>query len=364
MKKFFVVLLLILGCVPVAEATRRRAVQHPAPAVAPAAIVTAATQAADAALKAGVPAVQIAVSERGRIIYSAAFGVTDRESGTPVTPRSVLQTGSLTKQFTAAAIVRLAERGALTLDDRIEKFVPDFNPRGATITFRHLLTHTSGITSLPASEYVPQTRAQFMALVDQPLAFAPGTNWSYSNAGYKLLGYAIESIAGMPYAQFIETELVLPLGLADTGVCGAFDIPLPEGYGFAQGNWTPVPPSVMSVPFSAGAMCSTASDLVRWSDLMVRGAVVRPESYVAMTAPTPLTNNSVAPYGFGFFLQQQLGRPQVWHTGAINGFLSSLSYFPDEELAIAVIINANPTPPGVSPHLMAMTVARAALGIP
>ena len=363
MKRAFVVLLLIIGSVPVAEAARRRAVRPPVPVVAPAAIVNAATEAADAALKAGVPAVQIAVAERGRIIYSAAFGVTDRESGAPATPRSVLQTGSLTKQFTAAAIVRLAERGALALDDRIEKFVPDFNTRGATITFRHLLTHTSGITSLPASEYVPQTRAQFMALVDQPLAFAPGSNWSYSNAGYKLLGYAIESIAGVPYAQFIHEEFGVPLGLADTGVCGTYNLPVPEGYGIVQGNWTRVPPSVMSVPFSAGAICSTASDLVRWSDLMVRGAVVRPESYAAMTAQTLLTNNSVAPYGFGFFLQKQLGRPQVWHTGAINGFLSSLTYFPDDDLAIAVIINANPTPPGVAAHLIGMAVARAALGI-
>jgi D-alanyl-D-alanine carboxypeptidase len=364
MKKAFVVLLLILGFVPVAEATRRRGVRPAIAPVAPAAIVNAATEAADAALKAGVPAVQIAVSEHGRIIYSAAFGVTDRESGAPATPRSVLQTGSLTKQFTAAAIVRLAERGALSLDDRIEKFVPEFNPRGATITFRHLLTHTSGVSSLPASEYVPQTRAQFMALVDQPLAFPPGSNWSYSNAGYKLLGYAIESIAGVPYAQFIHEEFGVPLGLVDTGVCGTFGLPVPAGYGFVQGNWKPVPPSVMSVPFSAGAICSTASDLVRWSDLMVRGGVVRPESYAAMTVPTTLTTNSVAPYGFGFFLQPQLGRPQVWHTGAINGFLSSLTYFPNEELAIAVIINANPTPPGISAHLIAMDVARAALGIP
>ena len=363
MKRALAVLLLLLAHVPVAEATRRRAVRQPEPVVAPVAIVMAATDAAGAALKAGVPAVQIAVSERGRIIYSAAFGVTDRESGTPATPRSVLQTGSLTKQFTAAAILRLAERGALTLDDRIEKHVPEFNPRGATITFRHLLTHTSGITSLPASEYVPQTRAQFMALIDQPLAFAPGSNWSYSNAGYKLVGYAIESIAGMSYAQFIETEFAVPLGLADTGVCGTFDLPVPEGYGFVQGNWTRIPPSVMSVPFSAGSVCSTASDLVRWSNLMVSGSVVRPESYAAMTTPTPLTNNTVAPYGLGFSLQPQLGRRQVWHTGAINGFLSSLVHFPDEDITIAVIIDANPTPPGVSAHLIAMDVARAALGV-
>jgi CubicO group peptidase (beta-lactamase class C family) len=145
MTRALLVLLLILGQFPVAAATRRRAVRHPSVPIPPAALVTAARQAAEAALMAGVPAVQIAVSDGGQIIYSAAFGMADQESATAATPRSVLQIGSVTKQFTAAAILRLAERGALTLDDRIEKFVPEFDPRGATITLRHLLSHTSGV---------------------------------------------------------------------------------------------------------------------------------------------------------------------------------------------------------------------------
>ncbi|HEX2060686.1 MAG TPA: serine hydrolase domain-containing protein, partial [Thermoanaerobaculia bacterium] len=221
MTRALLALLLIVGQVPVAAAARRRAVQHPSAPIPPAAIVTAARQAAEAALMAGVPAVQIAVSDGGQVIYSAAFGMSDRESATAATPRSVVQVGSITKPFTAAAILRLAERGALTLDDRIEKFVPEYNPRGATITLRHLLSHTSGITAPPADDYSPLTREQFIKLIDgQPLAFTPGSKYTYSNAGYKLLGYAIESITGRPFAEFVHSEFALPLGLIDTDVCG------------------------------------------------------------------------------------------------------------------------------------------------
>ena len=363
MTRALLALFLTLVHVPVAEAARRRAVQHPAPDVAPAAIVTAARQAADAAIAVGVPAVQIAVSDGGRIIYSAAFGMSDRESATAATPRSVVQVGSITKPFTAAAILRLAERGALSLDDRIEKFVPEYNPRGATITLRHLLSHTSGLTGFSADDYSPLTRAQFIKLIDgQPLAFTPGSKYTYSNAGYKLLGYAIESITGRSFAEFVHSEFALPLGLLDTGVCGTSNLPLPEGYGVFQGAWTRIAAVDMSVPSSAGALCSTASDLARWSHLLATGRVIQPASYATMTTPARLAGNTLAPYGLGVFVSNQLGRPAVWHTGAIPGFHSSLVYFPDRDIAVAVIINALPAPAGVSAHFIALDVARAALG--
>ncbi|HYC93914.1 MAG TPA: serine hydrolase domain-containing protein [Thermoanaerobaculia bacterium] len=365
MTRALLALLLTLAHVPVAEAARRRAVQHPSLAVAPAAIETAAREAADAALKAGVPAVQIAVSDRGRIIYSAAFGMSDRESATAATPGSVLQVGSITKQFTAAAILRLAERGALTLDDRIEKFVPEFNPRGATITLRHLLSHTSGVDGPSPNPYLPFTREQFIKSINaQPLQFTPGSKFSYSNSGYRLLGYAIESITGRSFADFVHSELALPLGLLDTGVCGTSNLPRPDGYGLLQGTWTRIPAIDMSVPFAAGALCSTASDLARWSHLLATGRVMLPASYATMTTSTRLTNNTVAPYGLGVSVLKQLGRPAVGHTGAISGFQSSLLYFPEHEIAIAVIINALPSPAGADAHGIALAVAGAALTTP
>jgi CubicO group peptidase (beta-lactamase class C family) len=365
MTRALLAVLLTLAHFPVAEAARRRAVQHPPAAVAPAAIVTAARQAAEAAMAAGVPAVQIAVSHGGRIIYAAAFGMSDRESATAATTRSVLQTGSITKQFTAAAILRLAERGALTLDDRIEKFVPEFNTRGAIITLRHLLTHTSGVTGFPPDEYSPLTREDFMTLVNgQPLAFTPGSKFSYSNSGYRLLGYAIESITGRSFADFVHSEFALPLGLIDTGVCGTSNLPLPDGYGLLQGTWMRIPAIDMSVPFAAGALCSTASDLARWSHLLANGRVILPGSYATMITPAMLSNNTVAPYGLGVSVLKQLGRPAVGHTGGIPGFQSSLLYFSDHDIAVAVIINALPAPAGVNAHGIALAVAGAALAAP
>lgn len=365
MNRTVLVLLLIFGQLPLAAATRRRPVHNPAPSIAAAAIATAAHQASDAALKAGAPAVQIAVSDRGRIIYAGAFGLTDQESENAATPRSVLQVGSITKQFTAAAILRLAERGALTLDDRIEKFVPEFNPRGATITLRHLLTHTSGVGAISPNQYSPLTRQQFITLVNaQPPEFTPGSDWSYSNTGYRLLGYAIESITGMSFADVVQSEFALPLGLIDTGVCGKSTLPLPDGYGLLQGGWNRIPAIHMSVPFAAGALCSTASDLVRWSHLLATGGVMLPASYEAMINPARLADNTFVAYGLGLSLQNQLGRRAVWHTGGIPGFQSSLVYFPDEGIAVAVIINALPSPASVNAHLIALTVADAALAPP
>ena len=371
MTRALLALLLIVGQLPVAAATRRRAVQQPSPP--PAAVLTAARQAAEDALKAGVPAVQIAASERGRIIYSEAFGVTDKQSATAATPRSVLQIGSITKQFTAAGILRLAERGALTLDDRIEKHLPEFNPRGATITLRQLLSHTSGVRrewfppGPPGINLIaPVTRQQTInglnsgQLLDSP----PGTKWSYSNAGFMLLGLAIESITGQSYADFIHTEFALPLGLLDTGVCGTSNLPVPAGYGLNGATWTPMAPFHATVILFSGSLCSTASDLARWAHLLATGRVILPDSYATMITPARLANNAIVPYGLGLDVQNRLGHPAAAHGGSVYGFESFLLYFPDHDIAVAVITNAFPGPASARPHLLATTVAKAALRAP
>jgi D-alanyl-D-alanine carboxypeptidase len=364
MTRALLALVLILGQLPLAAAPRRRPVQRPAPLVPPAALVAAARQAAQAAIKAGVPAVQIAVSERGRIILSEAFGATDLESGTAATPRSVMQIGSVTKQFTAAAILRLAERGELTLDDRIEKFVAEFDPRGATITLRHLLSHRSGVASswwLPTGGFPlhsPVTREQVIeGLNAQPLGFPPGTKWSYSNGGYMLLGYAIESITGRSFGEFVHGEFALPLGLLDTGVCGMFNLPQPEGYGLsAAGNLTRMRPLHSSGVISDGSLCSTASDLARWSHLLATGRVMLPASYATMTTPpAPAT-----PYGLGLDLRNMVGHPAVSHGGSIDGFRTFLGYFPDRDISVAVITNALPSPTNDA-EVIWLAVAAAAL---
>jgi D-alanyl-D-alanine carboxypeptidase len=371
MTRALLVLLLTLIHIPVAAAPRTRPVQHPAPPVAPAAIITAAEQAAEAAMQAGVPGVQVAVSRHGHVIYSGAFGVTDKNSATAVTSRTVMQIASLSKQFTAAAILRLAERGELSLDDRIDQYVPEFNSQGSTVTLRQIMSHTSGLRRdwIPpppssVSLWAPVTRAQTIQYLNaDPFDTAPGTKWSYSNAGFMLLGYAIESITGRPYAEFIQNEFALPLGLLDTGLCGSSGLPLPRGYGLVGGGWQLLLPLHPTVVMSSGGLCSTASDLARWSHLIARGYGMLPASYAAMTTPARLADNTLVPngYAFGVHVQAFKGHPLVWHNGAIDGFQSWLLYLSDQDLAVAVITNAFPAPQAGSPRLIADAVADAAL---
>lgn len=367
MTRALLALLLILGTLPLAAASRRRAAQPPPPVVAPAALVTAARQAAEASLAKGFPAVQIVVSKGDRVLYSEAFGVTDIESAAPATSRSVMQIGSVTKQFTAVAILRLAERGALSLDDRVEKFVPEFNPHGSTITLRQLLSHTSGLPrdwykltghTLPPL-FSPVTREEVItSLNSQSLLFKPGTGFSYSNAGFQLLGYVIESITGVPYAEFVHSELVLPLGLLDTGVCGTSNLPRPEGYGLYPEQpivrMTAVNPAGL---MSSGSLCSTAWDLTRWSHLLATGSVLSPSSYAVMTTRV----GTLSTYALGVDVKNVLGHPAVSHDGAIDGFQSYLLYFPERDVAIAVMLNAYPAGFAFEAEIVVMAVAKAAL---
>jgi D-alanyl-D-alanine carboxypeptidase len=219
---------------------------------------------------------------------------------------------------------------------------------------RQLLSHTAGVrpdwfppTAVP-NLLAPVTREQTIKglnsgqLLDSPL----GTKWSYSNAGFMLLGLAIESITGMSYADFIHTEFALPLGLLDTGVCGTSSLAVPEGYGLVNGTWIRLPSLHNTVVWSSGSLCSTASDLARWSHLLATGQVMLPDSYATMITPARLANNTIVPnrYAFGVLAQSLLGHPIVWHDGAIDGFQSHLVYLSDQDIAIGVVTNGFPRP--------------------
>jgi D-alanyl-D-alanine carboxypeptidase len=244
---------------------------------------------------------------------------------------------------------------------------------------RQLLSHTAGVrrdwfppTAVP-NLLAPVTREQTIQglnsgqLLDSP----PGTKWSYSNAGFMLLGLAIESITGMSYADFIHTEFALPLGLMDTGVCETSSLPVPEGYGLVNSSisgatWIRLPSLHNTVVWSSGSLCSTASDLARWSHLLATGHVLLPDSYATMTTPARLANNTVVPnrYALGVLAQSFLGHPIVWHDGPIDGFQSHLVYLSDQDIAIGVVTNAFPAPASGNPYLIAVAVAKAALAAP
>lgn len=158
----------------------------------------------------------------------------------------------------------------------------------------------------------------------------------------------------------------MPLGLTDTGVCGTSNLPLPEGYGLVGAKWIRMPSLHPSVPWSAGSLCSTASDLARWSHLLAAGHAMLPASYATMTTPARFKNNSVVPNGYalGVVADKILGQPAVYHDGAIDGFESFLLYLPQQDTAIAVVTNAFPAPTAGNPYFVARAIAKAALSLP
>jgi D-alanyl-D-alanine carboxypeptidase len=313
----------------------------------------------------GAAGLSIAVARGDRLILSKGYGKADLEHGVPATETSVFRIASVTKQFTAAAILRLAEQGKLALDDDFTQYV-DFPTHGKTVTIRHLLAHTSGIKSytdvagffetgtafdLPPAKVLEPVR-------NLPLDFEPGTRWAYSNTGYHLLGLIIERVSGVPYAQHLQDELFTPHDLLHTRYdVGSAVIPgRARGYDVIDGAPANAPYLSMTIPYSSGGLLSTAGDLVRWQLALIAGKVVSPESYAEMTTPATLPDGSSTPYGFGLFLSDVDGHPNFMHEGGIPGFNSILVYFTEEKLSIAVISNS----PAASAGQLAAEIARAA----
>lgn len=324
--------------------------------------------AATALDKPGAVGFSLAIARGDRIILSKAYGKADLENAVPATEDSVFRIASVTKQFTAAAILHLAEQHKLALDDDIARYVSFPTPH-ATITVRHLLSHTSGIknyTDLPDFFDTVAPRDLFSKEVldlvrGQPLDFEPGTKWAYSNTNYHLLGMIIEKVSGAPYAEYLQREFFTPLGLTHTRYDTAADIIPHRARGYALINGAPANAShlSMTIPFAAGGLLSTARDLVQWQLALQSGRVISPASYKQMTTPGTLTDGSSTRYGYGLFLDEIDGHPNTMHEGGIPGFNSILVHFTKEDLTIAVLSNS----PATSAGLLAARVAEAAFAL-
>lgn len=310
----------------------------------------------------------VAVARGAEFVYSKASGIVDLEFSIPADEQSLFRIGSVTKQFTAAAILKLAERGKLSVDDPLTKFLPDYPTHGRELTLRHLLTHTGGVpnyTDLGPRWEVNKARElpdeELVALwKDMEPDFAPGEKWSYSNSGYYLLGMVVAKVSGQSYADFLRTTFCEPLGLARTRYDSNAEVLVnrAQGYAFEDGEFRNDELLGMSQPGAAGALVSTAADLVRWQQALVSGRVVTPESYEEMTLPFLLANGRETSYGMGLQLDQRVGRDCVWHGGGINGFNSVLMYFPDEKLHVAAISNSE----RLRADALGLAIAEACLG--
>jgi CubicO group peptidase (beta-lactamase class C family) len=325
--------------------------------VAPAADLTAKFQEfMEACVKVDQFNGSVLVAQSGETIFSKGYGLANAEHGVPNTPQTKCRIGSITKQFTAMAILILHEQGKLKLDDPVGKFVAEAPKTWEKVTIHHLLTHTSGVhsyTSDPAyakSMTHPETVTSMIArFKDRPLDFAPGTKFSYSNSGYFLLGAIIEKASGKSYEAFLKEAIFDPLGLKDTG----YDHPqtvLPHrasGYTRTEHGLENAGYLDMAQPYAAGSLYSTVENLARWDQALADGKLIGKDSYAKMF--TPVKEH----YAYGLDVETRSGKKEISHGGGINGFVSYNLWYPDQKVSVVVLSNVLPLNPGKVAHGLA-----------
>jgi len=284
----------------------------------------------------------VLVAQKGKVIYEKAFGLADREQNLKNNIEGKFQIGSLTKQFTACAILQLAEAGKLKLNDIIGTYFPGF-PKGDTVTIHMLLNHTSGIrnyTEIPEFWKIaatPMEKDSMIALIKrQPFDFSPGSKWNYSNSGYFLLGYIIEKASGQSYSDYVLNKVIKKAGLENTFV-NRWDSILTNrarGYMKNRGVWKNASYISMEGPYSGGAIISTIGDLYKWNTALFGNKVISSASLTKMTTPY------LQHYGYGLGIDTFQHHLSIGHSGSIPGFASYLVLFPADSV-VAVILSNN-----------------------
>ena len=293
-----------------------------------------------------IPAVSVAVLRNGRVILARGYGYANLEHRVPATDSTVYQSGSLGKQFTATLILQLADSGRLALDDPIRRYLPEGPPRWDSVTVRNLLTHTSGIPDYADSvvdlrrDYTEDELIRVAAGL--PPLFAPGASWSYSNTGYVLLGAIIRRVTGRFYGDLLRERVFGPLGMHTARIISEADL-VPhraDGYRLVgdtvkHQEW--VSPTLNTT--ADGSLYFTVRDLARWAAGLDSGRVLSARDRAQAWTPVRLNDGGSYPYGFGWMLDPVRGRPREGHTGAWQGFRTSLERFPETGLTVIVLAN-------------------------
>jgi D-alanyl-D-alanine carboxypeptidase len=294
--------------------------------------------------KADAPGAAVLVTKGGKALFRKGYGLANVELGVPLQPDMVFRIGSVTKQFTGAAVLLLAEEGKIDLQQSIRHYLPELPEAWGKATVEQVLNHTAGIPDwVESPEFEKQMRedktpAQIM-LHDQgkPLDFVPGTQWAYSNTGYLALGVLIEKVSGASYYDFLKARIFKPLEMAHTGFGDETALIPRMASGYTKGP-LPAPYISMKQPGAAGALVSTVDDLAKWTLALHSGKVLKPESYARMVKSYPLPNGKETRYGYGIAVRESQGRQLVWHNGEVNGFLCVLEADPASK-TVAVILN-------------------------
>jgi CubicO group peptidase (beta-lactamase class C family) len=294
-----------------------------------------------------IPGACLLVVQTNATVKRASYGLANVELKVPVTAETVFEIGSLTKQFTAACVLLLAQDGKLSIDDKIEQHLRHIPESWHDITIRQLLNHTSGIksyTGLDGFELRRHlTQDQFIAaLAGYPLEFEPGHSFKYCNSGYSLLGYIIENVSGKSYWDFLGERILHPLGMATTTNRAPAQILPNRASGYEQTNqvWINRDYDLTDV-FSAGAIASTIGDLAKWNASLDAGTLLTAGTQREMWRPARLKDGTETKYGFGWRIEEFEGHRNIGHGGATSGFSASLQRFPDDHVAVILLTNTD-----------------------
>jgi D-alanyl-D-alanine carboxypeptidase len=300
----------------------------------------------------GVPSASVAVVKSGRLLYANAYGVAKFEPRASATPDMRYAIGSISKQFTAAAILLLQQEGKLSIDDPVSRFILGLT-RGNEVTVRQLLSHTSGYQDFWPQDYVmpmmmqPVTAPEIAAgWAKKPLDFEPGAKWQYSNTNYVIAGMIAEKVAGMPLLDYLSKRVFTPLHM--TTVSNTDAAPLgpedPMRYlRYALGPLRPAPKEGRGWMFAAGELAMTAHDLALWDISMIDQTILKPASYRALETEVELNNGVGSRYGLGVGIGTSDGRRVISHGGEVSGFTARNEVYPDDRVAIAVLTNMDAT---------------------
>ena len=308
--------------------------------------------AADILAKTGAPSASVAVVRDGKIVYEHAYGLANLETKMPASPQMRYSIGSISKQFTAAALLMLAEEGKLSLDDKVIRWLPDLT-RAGDVTIRQMLSMTSGYQDFWPQDYVmpmmmqPVTAPEIAAgWAKKPLDFEPGAKWQYSNTNYVIAGMIAEKVAGMPLLDYLQKRVFVPLHM--TTVSNTDAAPLgpedPMRYlRYALGPLRRAPKEGQGWMFAAGELAMTAHGLALWDISMIDQTILKPSSYRAMETEVELNNGVGSRYGLGVGIGVADGRRVISHGGEVSGFTARNEVYPDDRVAIVVLTNMDAT---------------------
>jgi CubicO group peptidase (beta-lactamase class C family) len=306
-----------------------------------------------------VPGAAVLVLRDGQPVVRAGYGLADLETGTPATPATNYRLASVTKQFTAASILLLAEDGRLTLDDRVRKWLPSLPQAAETVTIRHLLTHTSGLIDyedvIPESFAAQAHDADVLRLLETEdrTYFRPGTGYRYSNSGYALLGLIVQRASGKSFATFLRERIFGPLGMNNTvayedGVSTVNN----RAFGYTQeaGSWNRTDQDQTSAVLGDGGIYSSIDDLAKWDAALYDSRLLQPSSLRAAFTPATHTDDPDVEYGYGWRITGET----LWHSGESVGFRNVIVRYPKRHMTVVVLTNRNEP----EPYQLALEIAK------